>query len=143
MTDKISESLGLTPIEEFKEVEVLDKEEQGAEYTVETASEADYEYVRNNLKEIIDGGAQSLAVLQSLAEASENQKVYETLAAFMKTVVEANRELIDLDTRKKERFKNEKVEKQGSHQTNNIMLAGTTADLKRLVDQMREKDNND
>ena len=56
----------------------------------------DYQYARENLKEIINSAQQAIADLSSIASTSESPRAYEVLSTMMKTIVDANKDLLEL-----------------------------------------------
>lgn len=95
----------------------------------------DYYYARENLKEIISNAQQSIADLSSIASTSESPRAYEVLSTMMKTIVDANKDLLELQ--KSVKKLKEEDQKDNSTVTNNALYVGSTGDLMKLI-----KDNN-
>ena len=95
----------------------------------------DYYYARENLKEIISNAQQSIADLSSIASTSESPRAYEILSTMMKTIVDANKDLLELQ--KSVKKLKEEDQKDNSTVTNNALYVGSTGDLMKLI-----KDNN-
>ena len=64
--------------------------------------DADAEFARNNMRELISNGNKALTDLASVANQSESPRAYEVLATMMKNLAEMNKDLLELQKRKKE-----------------------------------------
>ena len=129
-TDKISESLGLDPIEgELIESPTKDIVKAPSE------AEKDFEYARDNFYNIIETGTEALQQMLDVAKASEHPRAYEVVSTLMKTLVDANKDLVSMgDKTRKEEAKQEKAV------TNNNLFVGSTADLQKLIKNMKDED---
>jgi len=90
----------------------------------------DYQYARENLKNIIDSAQQSIDDLSSIASTSESPRAYEVLSGLMKTIVDANKDLLELQKKVKQ------LKDEGPIQPNNVtnaLFVGSTAELQKLI----------
>lgn len=95
----------------------------------------DIELARENIVGMLKTGADSMDTLSEIAKATESARAYEVLSAMMKTMLEANRELVNMA---KER-KYEKTEQPSQHATpattnvtnNNLIMS--TSEILRLL----------
>jgi hypothetical protein len=126
-TKSIAES-----IEETKEITPLEKSP-----TISSNDEVmdDYYYARENLKEIISSAQQSIADLSTIASTSESPRAYEVLSTMMKTIVDANKDLLELQKSVKKLKEEDK--KDNPQNVTNALYVGSTGDLMKLI-----KDNN-
>lgn len=100
----------------------------------------DYQYVRQNLHDTIDKGSTALDALLELAKASEHPRAFEVVGQLTKTLVDANKDLIEVQRKIKE-LKKDSVEKEtAKNVTNNNLFVGSTADL---LKALRNKEEND
>lgn len=127
MDDKISKALGLQPM-------VLQKQIVAA---VNDAAD-DTDQASTNLKELISKGNNSFDELLQLASALENPRAYEVAATFLKTLVDANRELADLSLKKTDKNINN-----DNRQIHNHMYVGSTAELLKMMKQSKKEDNDE
>mgnify|MGYP000005585715 CR=1 FL=1 len=128
--DRISESLGLDPIEgEFVESNHKDV------IKAPTEAEKDLIYARDNFYTIIESGSDALQQMIDVAKASEHPRAYEVVATLIKTLTDANKDLVSMSdkTRKEEAQELKSV-------TNNNMFVGSTAELQQLIKNMKEED---
>ena len=122
MAEIIEETNQITPLEKISSTgndEVMD----------------DYYYARENLKEIISSAQQSIADLSSIASTSESPRAYEVLSTMMKTIVDANKDLLELQKSVKKLKEEDK--KDNPQNVTNALYVGSTGDLMKLI-----KDNN-
>ena len=64
--------------------------------------DADANFARDNMRELITNGNKALGELASVANQSESPRAYEVLATMMKNLAEMNKDLLELQKRKKE-----------------------------------------
>ena len=64
--------------------------------------ESDAEFARDNMRNLISNGNLALSELASVANQSESPRAYEVLATMMKNLAEMNKDLLELQKRKKE-----------------------------------------
>lgn len=95
----------------------------------------DYNYARQNLKNIIDSAQTSIEDLSILAQSSESPRAYEVLSGLMKTIVDANKDLLELQKKVKE------LKDNGTSQPSNVtnaLFVGSTSELQKLIKQQTE-----
>ena len=117
-------------IEETKEIIPMQIIPHGSDEVMD-----DYYYARENLKEIISSAQQSIADLSSIASTSESPRAYEVLSTMMKTIVDANKDLLELQKSVKKLKEEDK--KDNPQNVTNALYVGSTGDLMKLI-----KDNN-
>lgn len=97
----------------------------------------DIEKARKNIEKIIELGGESLSEMISLAKQSESPRAFEVASTLMKTLLDANRDFVDISTRKKyakEEILNPKEEeKQTQTNVTNNNLILSTADLLKMI----------
>ena len=93
--------------------------------------EDDYKYARENLKEIIDSAQQSIADLASIASTSESPRAYEVLSTMMKTIVDANKDLLELQKSVKKLKEDNNTS--APQNVTNALYVGSTSDLMNLI----------
>lgn len=109
MGDPIDQFLDDSEHDDGEELEihppmVVDRKELAEphhESVVENAKE-DYEFVRTNLKQIIETNVKGLEGLAKVAQQSESPRAYEVLSTFMKQMADANESLMKLHKDTKE-----------------------------------------
>jgi len=94
----------------------------------------DFEFARSNLKEVIEKGSLAIADLQILAERSQVPRAYEVLAKMMDSMVGANKELLELQSKIRSiKDVSAKVNGGGGPKTVNqtAIFVGSTAELQK------------
>ena len=95
--------------------------------------QTDYEYARSNLYQVIEKGSYALDSLLELAKASEHPRAFEVVGQLTKTLVDANKDLLDIQKKVKELKKEEQQTSEGSKTVNNNLFVGSTADLLKMI----------
>jgi hypothetical protein len=101
--------------------------------------EDDFDYSRDNLYDLIEKGSGALDVLLTVAEQSQHPRAFEVVATMLKTLMEANKDLISIHKTKKELEKDDPSHSTTQPQTvNNNMFVGSTSDLQRMIEDMKK-----
>lgn len=140
--DKISEVLGLRPLKEAKQDQtpvVVDEEELlvpaiNADAVNDDETIRDIEQARGNIKNIIEQGDDALKEMISLAKQSESPRAFEVASTLMKTLLDANKDFVEMSTKKKyakEELLGPKEAAQTNITNNNLILS--TADLLKMI----------
>lgn len=117
--DPIAESLDLVPLE------------KDSYDLVETDNiDDDYEFARTNIINIISKGTGALDDMAEVARQSESPRAYEVLTNQIKTLVDANKDLLEL-AKKKQDLKPK--EKQNEKVTNNNLFVGSPTELLEMI----------
>jgi hypothetical protein len=95
----------------------------------------DFDYARENLMDVIEKGQEALFDLMDVARQSQHPRAYEVLSTMMNTLVDANKDLLELQGKKKKLLE---IEPEANNQqvTNNLFV-GSTAELQKMIDQRR------
>lgn len=136
--DKISEVLGLRPLAEAKQedlpVIVEEKETLPTTQVEDDETILDIEQARGNIKNIIEQGDDALKEMISLAKQSESPRAFEVASTLMKTLLDANKDFVEMSTKKKYAIeeKNGPKEAAQTNITNNNLIL-STADLLKMI----------
>jgi hypothetical protein len=123
---------------EVVEVEVLSSgKERGLTPRVEVESNsatgdlnADYEYVRDNLYNLVERGNEALEGIISLAKEMEHPRAYEVASGLIKSVTDTTMELMKIQ-KELQIMKGEKPS--GNTTTHNNLYVGSTAELQAML----------
>ena len=126
---KLSEALDI----EYNEKEIQ-KTEPKAIKPYEPELNKDYRDVRDNLHHIIDSGQVAIDGILRVASEGESPRAYEVVSQLIKSVSEANKDLIDLHKKMKDINKEETTI---NNTTNNALYIGSTSELQDLINQSR------
>lgn len=108
--------------------------------TVESKTEAsdDFTYARDNLYDVINKGQDALEEMLEVAKQSQHPRAYEVFATLMSTMLTANKDLVEMQKKKKEFFVKEE-EKLAQSVTNNLFV-GSTAELQKFIADRKKED---
>lgn len=129
--DKIGEAFGLEPDQQYLDSikpKVIVKR-------IEESEEGDYEFVRDNMKELIAKGSSALEDLLFLAKQSENPRTYEVLSTLLKTIGEQNKDLIDIQAKIKGKKKDDTPSNMSIQKA---LFVGSTAELLKGLKEANE-----
>lgn len=101
-----------------------------------TQVDADFEYARENMMEVINKGQEALFDLMDVARQSQHPRAYEVLATMMNTMVGASKDLLDLQAKKKKLLEDD-PEATPQQVTNNLFV-GSTAELQKYLKQNKD-----
>ena len=98
--------------------------------------QVDYEYTRDNLRELIEKGKDSLDLAMRIAEETEHPRAIEVLGQMLRSVTDTNDKLMDLNKKKAD------AEEGTKRVTNNNLVVGSTTELQRILskDKKEEKE---
>jgi len=136
MNDEIGKSLGLEPLNDVVEGKVIER----TEVPTDDKMNKDYEYARSNFYNVIESGTEALEQMLDVAKASEHPRAYEVVSTIMKTLVDANKDLVKMSTDKiKVESENAETAPKGLT-TNNNLFVGSTNELQQLLKDMKNND---
>ena len=93
----------------------------------------DYNFARDNLYDVIEKGTYALDNLLHLAKASEHPRAFEVVSQLTKTLVDANKDLLDIQKKVKELRQEERSDPQSPQNVTNALFVGSTSDLQKLI----------
>ena len=101
---KISELLGMDqlPVDQSKLPAVVPEAPVSSTNTDDATVDGDYNYASKNIRELIERGMIDLEDIASIAKQSESPRAYEVMSTILKTVIDANKDLLTLAKAKKE-----------------------------------------
>lgn len=132
--DKIDENLSelfdIEPIsklevQEEKKVEIIEAKQ------VEEKENNDYDYVRQNIKTLIQKGNNAMDELLHVARESEHPRAYEVAATLIKNLSELNKDLMEVEKRKQEL--NKTTNNNNNINVDKAVFVGSTTDLVKLI----------
>lgn len=98
-----------------------------------TQVNADFDYARENMMEVINKGQEALYDLMDVARQSQHPRAYEVLATMMNTMVGASKDLLDLQAKKKKILEDDPAAT--AQQVTNNLFVGSTAELQKYLKQ--------
>jgi predicted transcriptional regulator len=132
--DPIGKALGLPPLEYEKQVETIIAKAH------DDSARNDFESARANLYEVIQTGQQAMDKLSEIASQSQHPRAFEVLAKIMDTMVNTNKELLQLQTKIREIDASDSPISEKAQTINNNLFVGSTAELQKVLKDMKSDD---
>ena len=118
--------------------------EENAVETVNTPLEEDFDFVVENLKELIAQGKDTIDELILIAKQSQHPRAFEVIATLMKAVADMNNDIINAHKKKNDIVPASAEHSKGTRNvTNNNLFVGSTAELQAFLDQQKANDGKD
>ena len=111
--------------------DLVEVEKEKTSVSVPQDVDNDYKYARKNLYGVIEKGTEALDTLIDLAKASEHPRAFEVVSQLTKTLVDANKDLLDIQKKVKDLKKED--EKEQPQQVTNALFVGSTAELQKMI----------
>jgi len=119
--DTIAQALDLSPMQDTQVA------------TIEQEANNDYEYARQNIYAIIQTGANALDELAQIAAQSQSPRAYEVLSTLVKTLVDANKDLMNLKEKNIEINLKSETNYNADNRSQTNLFIGSTAELQKLL----------
>lgn len=100
--------------------------------------EKDYKKTRQNFKDLINKGTEAIDGILMVASEGQSPRAYEVASQLIKTVSDANKDLIDLHLKMKQIQENENGSR-GPSTVNNSIFVGSTKELQELLKAKKKK----
>ena len=111
--------------------DLVEVEKENKKVDVPDEIDNDYKYARENLYGVIEKSTDALDNLIDLAKASEHPRAFEDVAQLTKTLVDANKDLLDIQKKVKDLKKEDK--KENPKNVTNALFVGSTAELQKMI----------
>jgi len=134
--DPIGKALGISPIETSTTVKNIIADAHN------DSAQNDFELARANIITMVETAQDAIDKLSEIAASSQHPRAFEVLAKLMDTSVQANKSLLDLQTKIREINQSDEPLNSQAKTINNNLFVGSTADLQKMILGMR-KDNED
>ena len=141
MNDKLSDLFNVTTVEDdyARDANIIEHAPPENTKKVDPKQEEDFKLSRDNITDLIDQGSRALESLIEVAEQSQHPRAYEVVATLVNTLVNANKDLMEIHKKKQLLEKNNgQISEYGPKTVNNNMFVGSTADLQKLIKEIKE-----
>jgi hypothetical protein len=137
---KISELFGIDqlPVDQSKLPAVVSEVPVSSTNTDDATVDGDYNYARKNIRELIERGMIDLEDIASIAKQSESPRAYEVMSTILKTVIDANKDLLTLAKAKKEIKQLPAGTGTPPGTVNNNLIVAPTSKINRLLEQLEQ-----
>jgi hypothetical protein len=132
LNQNLSEIFDIEPIREEPKSELVVQE-------VETSSDldSDLKLARSNIRELLQKSDGAIDNLLKVAEESEHPRAYEVAATLIKTMADLNKDLIDIQKKRKE-LTGVSPKENNSISVDKAVFVGSTTDLIKMIKNNRE-----
>jgi len=124
----IEQALGL-PESSPPMVKAIEPVEVNEDATIDN----DFATARKNLHQIIHKGNDALEEALLVAKTSEHPRAFEVVGQLIKTLVDANKDLLDIQKKVKDLKKTDESKTPQSVQAQNAIFVGSAAELQQIV----------
>lgn len=92
-----------------------------------------YQQSKENLQEIIDQGKEAMEDILQIAKAGQHPRAFEVYGTLLKNMVDANKELLNIQKQMREMDEEIKKSKGGDTNIDKAIFVGSTAELNKLL----------
>jgi hypothetical protein len=125
----IFNALNLSPIEDPVKAIVAKAHDDSAKN--------DFEMARSNIHEVIQNGNYAIEKLAQIADSSQHPRAFEVLAKLMDTMLQANKDLMELQKQIRQINAADAPLNDQAQQVTNNLFVGSTADLQKVIEEMK------
>ena len=132
LNENLSELFDVEPIKKEPKVETLP-------VVVEYADpvNADAEFARDNIRELVTQGNQAVNELMLIARDGQHPRAFEVLSGLMKNLADMNKDLLEIQKRKKDLAP--KAESQNNLNIDKAVFVGSTAQLVKMLKNQKQE----
>lgn len=137
MSEPIDDALNLAPLQEIKDT---------ANKIIAASQSNDFQYVRENLYDVLEKSKEALDDILRLAQQSQHPRAYEVLNQMLRTVADVSSSLTDLHVKATKIEVDRERSGIGSVNNktiNNNVFVGTTADIQKMLANIASQSNKD
>jgi len=129
--DPIADAFGMVPMSTSNQVsEIIAKAHSDS-------ARDDFETARANIYKVIEGGVDALDQLGQIADQSQNPRAYEVYSTLMKTIVDANKDLLDIQKKIRDLSGADTPMNAAAKTINNNLFVGSTAELQKVIENLK------
>lgn len=101
--------------------------------------EIDFDYVADNLKDLIAKGKDAIEELLLIAKQSQHPRAFEVVATLLKATADINSDLLAMHKKKADLRPKEATHTKGvAGITNNNLFVGSTAEIQKLLEDLKK-----
>jgi hypothetical protein len=128
----LSEIFDVEPIKEEPKVETLSAVVEYADPV-----NADADFARENIRELVVQGNQAVNELMLIARDGQHPRAFEVLSGLMKNLADMNKDLLEIQKRKKDLAP--KAESQNNLNIDKAVFVGSTAELVKMLKTQKQE----
>jgi hypothetical protein len=127
--DSIGKALNLAPMN--------DQVRQIVAKAQDDSALADFNIARTNIHEIMQNGTYAIEKLSQIADQSQHPRAFEVLGGLFKTMLDANKDLIELHKKIKDIQGADQPHNEEAKNITNNLFVGSTAELQKAIENMK------
>jgi transcriptional regulator with AAA-type ATPase domain len=128
--DPLANALNLSPIASDSVKAIVAKAH-------DDSAKNDFEMARSNIHEVIQNGVYAMEKLSQIADSSQHPRAFEVLAKLMDTMLQANKDLMELQKQIREIDAADAPTNEQAKQVTNNLFVGSTADLQKVIENIK------
>jgi hypothetical protein len=132
LNTNLSEIFDVEPIKEEPKVETLPAVVEYADPV-----NADADFARNNIRDLVTQGNQAVNELMLIARDGQHPRAFEVLSGLMKNLADMNKDLLEIQKRKKDLVP--KAEAQNNLNIDKAVFVGSTAELVKMLKTQKQE----
>ena len=132
--DPMGKSLGIAPLQFERQIDTLIAKAH------DDSAKNDFEAARANLHEVIQTGQEAMGKLSEIAAQSQHPRAFEVLAKLMDTMVNTNKELLQLQKSIREIDASDAPINEKAQTINNNLFVGSTTELQKVLKELKNTD---
>lgn len=101
------------------------------------SAKSDFDIARSNIHEVIQNGSYAIEKLAQIADSSQHPRAFEVLAKLMDTMLQANKDLLELQKTIRTISTSDTPTSEQATQVTNNLFVGSTADLQKVIEEMK------
>jgi len=101
------------------------------------SARADFEKARSNIHTLIENGNDAIYKLAQIADSSQHPRAFEVLAKLMDTMLAANKDLMELQTKIRTINAADSPISEQAKTINNNLFVGSTAELQKVISELK------
>jgi hypothetical protein len=129
--DPIGKALGLQSMKTSSAVSSLIADSHN------DSARLDFETARANVLTMIENGKEAILTLSEIATSSQHPRAFEVLAKLMDTTLQANKDLMELQTKIRQISAADAPTNEHAKTINNNLFVGSTAELQQVIENMK------
>ena len=129
--DPLSRALNINPLSGTDAVKDM------VAHAHDDSAATDFELARANIHGIIENGNFAMQKLAQIADSSQHPRAFEVLSTLMKTMLDANKDLLEIQKRVREIQEADQPHSEQAKTVTNNLFVGSTAELQKAIENMK------
>jgi len=138
LDENLSEIFDIEPITKKEKTEIVPVVDELEDTNSEM--ETDFEFARNNIKDLLKKGDSAIENLLKVADESEHPRAYEVATGLIKTMADLNKDLLEIRKKKKELDGKSAVENNNTR-IDKAVFVGSASEIVKLIKGKNDPNN--